>query len=132
VDPLSPSYSLGGGWRGLLLSIAGLHELLGAARLDLEVEIVPRGVHDDLVARLNGTAEHHPRQLVLDAPLDRPPEGTRAELRIEAPLASSRTASSRVADNEAARPFESLPVLDPERARLCPDWPRGPVPGTSK
>ena len=66
-----------------------------ARLLDLEVAAVAVHVDRDPVAGLEPAAEHHPRELVLDEPLDRPPQRARAELGVVALVArAARRASS--------------------------------------
>ncbi len=72
------------GARRLALGLLFRFPQLGrAAALDLEVDAAALGVDGDSIARLDLSGEHQPRELVLDEPLDGPPERTGAELRVE-------------------------------------------------
>src|SRR2546423_13290077 len=62
---------------GCLLSRSGVR-----SEFDVEVQLTVHRFDDDSVAGLDTRSEHHPRELVLDQPLDRPVQRARAEFRV--------------------------------------------------
>ena len=75
----------------------------------------PSSVDGDLVAGLEPAAEHHPRELVLDQALDRPPQRAGAELRVEA---LAREQLDRLVAELDLDPLRAQPPCQPVEQQL--------------